>query len=89
VEGDEAGGREFGELRPGDLGIEGLVEVLDLLDLGDLGLFDASGEEAVRSSVELVLDEELEKLEMGQGGAGGLGESSGERLGHTGQAQVS
>jgi hypothetical protein len=89
VEGDETGGREFGELGPGDLGVEGPVKVLDLLDLDDLGPPEAAGEEAVSSAVELVLDEELEELEVRQRGAGRLGEPSGECLGHAGQSQMS
>jgi len=84
VEGDEASGGELGDLGPGDLGIEGPVEVLDLLDLGDLGLFDAACEEPIGPAAQLVLHEKLEKLEVGQGSGGGLGESSGKSLGHAG-----
>ena len=67
VLGDEAGRGELGELGLGDLGIEAPVEVLELLDLDDLGLLEAACEEPVGSSVQLVLDEQLEKLEVRQG----------------------
>ena len=62
---------------------------VDLLDLDDLGLPEAASEEPIGSAVELVLDEQFEKLEVRQRGACRLGESSGKCLGHAGQAQVS
>ena len=88
VLGDEACRSQLHDLGLGELGIEGPVEVLELLDLDDLALLEPSGEEPVRSAVQLVLDEELEEFEVRQGRGLGLGEADGERLGHAGQAQV-
>jgi hypothetical protein len=64
------------------------VEILQLLDLDDLALLEASSEKAIRSAMQLVLDEQLEELEVRQGCRLGLGEADGESLGHAGQAQV-
>ena len=86
---DEASGGEFAESSSGELGIEGPVEVGELLDLGDARLFQAAGEEAVTPAVHLILDEKLQEVAVWQSRARGLLEPDGKRFGHAGEAQVS
>lgn len=46
--------------------IEGPVEIAERFDRGDPGLLQPAGEEPIRAAHELVLDEQLQKLEMGE-----------------------
>ena len=63
---DEARAGQFDDLGLRDLRIEGPVEVGERLHRGDAGLFEAPREEPIGAPRELVLDEQLEKLEMRQ-----------------------
>ena len=85
---DEARRREFGELRLRDLGIEGPVEVGQGLLCDDAGLFQPAREEPVGASGELVLDEQLEKLQMRERRGLGLRDAAGQRFDHAGQTQM-
>ena len=68
----EAGTGKRGECRLGQFRIEAPVEVGERLDGDDARLFQSAGEEPVGPAHELVLDEQLEELEMGQGRGFGL-----------------
>jgi hypothetical protein len=60
---NESGGCKVHELRAGNLGIERPIEYGEFLDLSDPGLFEAPGEEPIGAPGELVLHEQVEKLE--------------------------
>ena len=79
---------QFGDLRFRDLRIEGPVEVRERLHRDDAGLFQPAGEEPIGASRELVLDEQLEKVEMRQRGGFGLRHAPGQGLDHAGQPQM-
>src|SRR6185437_13389071 len=61
---DEARAGQLHDLRLRDLRIEGPLKIGERLHRRDPGLFHAPGEEPIRAAAELVLDEELEKLEF-------------------------
>jgi hypothetical protein len=79
---------QFHDRRLRDLRIEGPVEIGECLDRGDPGLFQAPGEEPIGAARELVLDEELEKLEMWQWRGFGLRDTAGQGLDHAREAQM-
>jgi hypothetical protein len=81
---DEARGRQLDELRFRELWIEGPVKVGERLHGDDAGLFEATGKEAIGATGELVLDEQLEKLEVRERGGFGLGDARGQGLDHAG-----
>ena len=69
-----------------ELRIEGPVEVGERLDGDDAGLFEPSRKEAIGAAGELVLDEQLEKLEVRERGRFGLRDPRGQGLDNAGQA---
>ena len=85
---DEARAGQFDDLRLRDLRIEAPVEVGERLHRGDAGLFEPAREEPIGASRELVLDEQLEKLQMRQRGGFGLGDAPRQGLDHAGEAQM-
>jgi hypothetical protein len=85
---DEAGAGQFNEFPLGDLRIEGPVEVGERLHHGDAGLFQAAHKEPIGAARELILDEQFEKLEMGQRGRFGLRDAPGQGLDHAGEPEV-
>jgi hypothetical protein len=86
---DEASGGEVDEARPRDLRIERPLETGEVLDLGNPGLFQPPHEEAIGPPGELVLHEQIEKVQVGQRGGGRLLEAERERLGHAREPQMS
>jgi hypothetical protein len=85
---DEARAGQFHNLGLRDLRIEGPVEIGECLHRGDAGLFEAAGEEPIGASGELVLDEELKKLEMRQRRGFRLGDPARQGVDHARQAQM-
>lgn len=85
---DEARAGQFHDLCLRNLRIEVPVEIGERLRRGDGGLFQAPREEPIRTTRELVLDEQLEKLEMGQRRGLGLGDATRQGLDHARQAQM-
>ena len=73
----------FGHLR-----IEAPVEIGERLHRGDAGLFQPAREEPIGAARELVLDEQLEKLEMRQRRGFGLRDAARQGLDHAGEAQM-
>ena len=69
---NEAGGRQVNDLRARNLRIERPVEGRELGDLGDARLFEAPDEEAIGASGQLVLDEEIQKVDVREWGGGRL-----------------
>ena len=65
---NESRGREVDQLRPRDLRIERPIERRELRHLGNAGLFEAPHEEPIGASGQLVLDEQIEKVEILQRG---------------------
>src|SRR5215813_5437042 len=63
---DEARARQFDNLRLGNFGIEGPVEIGERLQDADAGLLQSPREEAIGAPHELILDEQFEKFEMWQ-----------------------
>lgn len=78
-------GREF---RFGQFRIVGPIEFTETLGAGDPGLLQPARVEAVGAAHKLVLDEQFEKLEMGQRGGFGLRDAPGERVDHAGESEV-
>ena len=75
---DEAGAGQFDDLRLRNLRIEAPVEIGERLHDGDARLFQPAREEAIGASGELVLDEQLEKLEMRKRRGFGLRDAPGQ-----------
>ena len=69
---NEARRGQVDESRPRDLRIEGPIEARQLLHLRDAGLFQPPREEAGGAPRELVLDEQIEKVQMREWGSGRL-----------------
>src|SRR6516225_3564393 len=84
----EPRGRQVDEARAGNLRIEGPVEGREFLHLRNPGLFEAPHEEAIRASGELVLHQEVEKVQMLQRGGPRLFKAQGQGLGHAREAQM-
>src|SRR6516225_9787433 len=80
--------RQVDESCAGNLRIEGPVESREFLHLGNAGLFEAPHEEAIRPSSELVLHQEIEKVQMLQRGGPRLLKAQGQGLGHAREAQM-
>src|SRR6185312_7194305 len=57
------------------------------LERGEAGLLDATIKESIGTAGELVLDQQVEKIEMRERGGFGLSHACGEGFDHPGQAQ--
>jgi hypothetical protein len=79
---DEARARQFDNLRLGNFGIEGPIEIGKRLHDADAGLLQSPGEEPVGPARELVLDEQFEEFKMGQRRRFGLRDAAGEGIHH-------
>jgi hypothetical protein len=69
----------------GIFGFERPVEAREVLHLGDGGLFQPPRKETIGPPGELVLHEQIEKVQVRQRGGGRLLEAQGQRLGHAGE----
>jgi len=86
--GDKARRSEFAQAHARQFGIEAPVEITEVLDLGDTGLLEAAQEEAVGAYGELIAHEQLEKLEMRELAALGLGQAGRQGLHHPGKTDL-
>src|SRR5262245_45487802 len=85
---EEAGARELDDLGLRDFGIEGPFEIRERFLDRDVGLFQTSREEPIGPSRELVVDEQLEKLEMWERRGFRLRHAARQRLDHAGEPQM-
>jgi hypothetical protein len=88
VLGDEAQGGEVQDQLLRDLGVEAPVELIERLGRRHLGLLHAALEEQVASACELVLDQQLQELRVGEVIVDGLLVAHRQGLNDAGQAEV-
>ena len=85
---DETRRGQLEQPRSRQLGIEGPVEVCEVDGLLDTGLLEASREEPVRASHQLVLHEQFEEFETVEIAAAGLLDACRECLQHPGETEM-
>ena len=83
---NEPRGRQVDEPAARNLRIERPVEGRELLHLGNSGLLEPPDEEPIGASGQLVLDEQVEKVEMLEGSGLRLFETEGQGFGHAGES---
>ena len=81
--GNEAHGAQIQNERLGDLRVERPIEALQRLELGHSGRLQPACKEPIAAPSELVGDQQLEELGIGQVMADGLLVAGQQRLGHT------
>ena len=86
--GDEAAGGQVDDQRFGHLGVEAPVEVVEGLHLGQPRLLDAPLQEPVLPTVELILHQQVEEVDVGKVVADRLLVAHRQGRGHAGKTEV-
>src|SRR5437870_11192219 len=86
--GDEAQGGQIQDELLGQLGVERPIEVLECPQLRQLGLLEAALEEKIAAARQLVLDEQLQELDVGEVVVDGLLVANRQRRHEAGEAEV-